>query len=56
MKRTLAKRLMLAGAAATLALGGAACETDGDVDDPVEDPLPEEGEEEDLGEEEEDDL
>ncbi|MFN2347238.1 MAG: hypothetical protein ABR616_16185 [Dermatophilaceae bacterium] len=44
MKRTLTTKLTLAGAAAALALGGAACEVEeGDVD-PVEDPaLDEEG-------------
>ncbi|MFP4147976.1 MAG: hypothetical protein ACLFUG_06940 [Nitriliruptoraceae bacterium] len=49
MKRTLATRLTLAGAAATLALGAAACEMEnGEVEDPVEDPLPEEEGEGDL--------
>lgn len=43
MKRTLATRLTLAAAAATLALGAAACEVEnGDLEDPAEDPLLEE--------------
>ena len=43
MKRTLATRLTLAGAAAALAVGGAACDVEnGDVGDPGDDPLLEE--------------
>lgn len=43
MKRTLATRLTLAGAAATLALGAAACDVDnGDFEDPMDDPILEE--------------
>jgi hypothetical protein len=43
MKRTLATRLTLAVAAATLALGAAACDVEnGDLEDPVDDPLLEE--------------
>ena len=43
MKRTLTTKLTLASAAAALALGAAACEVeDGDLEDPVEDPLLEE--------------
>ena len=43
MKRTLATRLTLAGAAATLALGAAACDVEnGDLEDPIGDPLIEE--------------
>ncbi len=43
MKRTLTTKLTLAGAAAALALGAAACEVEnGDLGDPVDDPLLEE--------------
>ena len=43
MKRTLATRLTIAGAAATLVLGAAACDVEnGDLEDPVDDPILEE--------------